>query len=232
MTRVFLGRSPAAAEPVSRLLSTAGVDSLCLPLTATEELACPDIVSALTADWIVLTSARGVSYLLSRGLYPEGRIACVGKATEHAAREAWGRCEFVAAGTGADLARSLPAEPGQHVSYLRSQQADPATAETLRTRGLRVAALDIYRTVPVTLPEEVALSLYRGEFALCAVWAGSAARSLAAQAPGARTVCFGTPSARVARREGLRVLGVAAEQTPRGMADAVLSALGGRPVAN
>ncbi|HEY3111353.1 MAG TPA: uroporphyrinogen-III synthase, partial [Chloroflexota bacterium] len=53
---------------------------------------------------------------------------------------------------GADLAAELPVVPGARLLLLRSDLADPATAEALRARGAQVDDVPAYRTVPRSAP--------------------------------------------------------------------------------
>src|SRR5437870_5010245 len=80
---------------------------------------------------------------------------------------------------GADLAVEPPLPPGARVLLLRSDLADPATAEALRARGAQVDDIPAYRSVPRSAPApELAARLRAGQVDAVTLASPSAAQGL------------------------------------------------------
>jgi uroporphyrinogen-III synthase len=159
--RVLLTRSADDCEEWAAELERRGARPLLLPCIRCEPLDSPELRASLAdaaarADWLVLTSRRGVEAFAV--LHPEGlpercRIAVVGSATEAAARKLLGRADLVGrGGTAAGLAATLvmdgelAARP--EVLIAVAANAGDALERTLASAGARCTRLNVYRTVP------------------------------------------------------------------------------------
>ena len=141
-------------------------------------------------------------------------IACVGPATAAAAREAFGRADFVEErGRGAALAESLAAKlgRGQAVVVCAADRAQRHLEEALAPRGVDVRRLVVYRTIPAP-PRDPKLDL--GAWGLDAILLASpsAAEGLVNQAlvpPRLAVLSIGPTTSAAARALGLAVAGEA-----------------------
>ena len=177
-------------------------------------------------DWVVFTSANGVSALRSVANGLGGpRVAAVGPMTAAAAlRELGVEPAFVPERYAAEeIAAGLEPLAGAHVLLPQADIADPGLAEELRRRGALVDAITAYRTVEVEQEQDV-LAVLRAADAVV-LMSGSAARSLAARggAGEALVVCIGPKTADVARESGLEVSLIAREATAEGIIQALVS---------
>jgi uroporphyrinogen-III synthase len=110
---------------------------------------------AAAADWLVLTSRRGVQafeQLHPRPLQPHTRIAAVGDSTAQAARAHFGRIDHVGHGTAVLLGDSLTAlrefSPGMLCLLAVAANASTLLERKLAAEGAVCARFDIYRTNP------------------------------------------------------------------------------------
>lgn len=177
------------------------------------------LASALAdADWLALTSARGVEAV--RALHPAPlpprlRIAAVGATTAEAAREHLGRVDLVPPeGTGRALAEALAralAESGgaahARVVAAAADRAQRHVEEVLEPLGTWVSRIAVYRTVP-SAPRERRQEL--GGMGIDAVFLASpsAAQGLVNQAnvpPEIAVLSIGPTTTEAARRLGLHV---------------------------
>ena len=141
-------------------------------------------------------------------------IACVGPATAAAAREAFGRADFVEErGRGAALAESLAARlrRGDAVVVCAADRAQRHLEDALAPRGVEVRRLAVYRTIPAP-PRDPKLDL--GAWGLDAILLASpsAAEGLVNQAlvpPRLAVLSIGPTTTAAARALGLAVAGEA-----------------------
>ncbi|MFT3970417.1 MAG: uroporphyrinogen-III synthase [Micropruina sp.] len=195
-----------------------------------------DGLAAGRYDWLVLTSARTLTALrdlghdLSAVLLQSTRVAAVGPATAAAAREAGLRVDLLptSGSGGADLAASFPSpSPDQPGRVLVPGAADPAAGldAGLTARGFDVDRVAVYRTDPVDgVDEEVRLGWPDG-FDAFVVTAPSVVRAAAdlLGRPGPPVVALGESSAAAARGAGFTVVATAAEATPAGLVNALVT---------
>jgi uroporphyrinogen-III synthase len=159
-----------------------GARPVLLPCIHCEPLDTPELRTALAsalekADWVVLTSRRGVEACVRlraprdatrRGdtattsaararvapgaLSRRTRVAVVGDATAAAARAAFGRVDLVGGGTAAALGSALAADTrlarGARVVLALAANAGDALERALAAAGARCTRFDVYRTVP------------------------------------------------------------------------------------
>jgi uroporphyrinogen-III synthase len=234
-SRIVLTRSAEDCESWAASLRERGIASIQLPCIETQHDPSPSMRSALAnalaeADWLVMTSQRGVTALSEQlsGPLPEHlRIAVVGPATARRAIGQLGRADFVAqrstaAGLASELADHLESTRARIVLAL-AENAGNVLEETLTNAGQYCRRFDVYRTIPTA--------------------AGKARRTL--QEIGGHTVFLASPSAVVGfvnqveidgaarlisigpsttaaiERAGLRVHAQAATPSLTGMLDAI-----------
>ena len=159
-----------------------GARPVLLPCISSEALDTPELRAALAsaleqADWLVLTSRRGVESVAqlraardatraadsatAAEAHPRGaqsalprrtRVAVVGDATAAAARAAFGRVDLVGGGTAATLGVALAADPrlarGAQVVLALAANAGDTLERALARAGARCTRLDVYRTIP------------------------------------------------------------------------------------
>jgi uroporphyrinogen-III synthase len=160
--RVLVTRSEEDSAEWAAELSACGAEPLILPCIHSERIDTPAVREAVgaalaTADWLVLTSRRGVdavAALTGAGVAKpvRCRVAAVGDTTAAAARALLGRCDFVGEGTGARLAAGLVAAAhvgaGTSVAIAVAANAASALEQGLRSAGATCTRIDVYRTVP------------------------------------------------------------------------------------
>jgi len=187
-------------------------------------------------DWLVLTSANGVTTLSelpgAAWLLRNVRVAVVGPATAAAIRKLGVEPAFVPERFAAEeIAAGLDDLQGTKVLMVQSDIASDRLAQELRTRGARVDVIHTYRTIVADPPEDEVAEIERGVDAMVLA-SGSAARSLARlsksvpQVGDALLVCIGPRTAAVARKVGLTVGLVADEATADGIIRALVSHFG------
>lgn len=221
--RLVLTRAEDDAEAWATDLRARGHHPIVCPCVACSpaeaSAAGPLRVALLDADWLVLTSRRGVEAVGSLvGALPAGlRIACVGEATAAAARAAFGRVDLVpAGGTALDLARVLVEAKTagarvERVVLAATDRADTGGDTLLAEAGVAVSRHAVYHTHPADasagpLPAEV----FTADYVLLA--SPSAALGLVARAGGPLTVptlTLGPQTTAAARAAGLTVAGEA-----------------------
>ena len=202
--------------------------------TDTEPLDVAPFVRALAEgpDALAFTSARTVRVLTEAGVdlaesVPLGTtIAAVGQSTAAALRAAGLRVGVrpSSGSGGAALARAFPDGPG---TVLVPGAAEPAPdlAEYLRARGWRVQAVPVYRTVPVRAVDSDVSAAWPDGFDAFVVTAPSVA-TVAADllgVPGPPVVALGATSAAAAAALGFDVVATAAEASPSGLVDALIT---------
>lgn len=168
--RVLITRAAEDCGPWAEQLKDAGAVPVILPCITCEIIDEPAIRTRLahvlsTADWVVLTSSRGVDALkrlLGRGardILPRAtRVAVVGPATADAAVNNLGRVDLVAeAGTAESLATTLayalksadtdPPSPPK-ILIAVAENASSVLEEVVSSAGGECTRVNVYRTVP------------------------------------------------------------------------------------
>jgi uroporphyrinogen III methyltransferase / synthase len=174
-------------------LERRGARPVLLPCITSEPIDTPELRAALKraitdADWLVLTSRRGVE-ACARLLVPREThrhdpptlqeqgiargatvtlpvrtcIATVGAATANEARERFGRADLIGGGNAAALGAALIADvrftPGARVVLALAENAGDALERALTAAGASCARFDVYRTIPAPpAPSKRALS--------------------------------------------------------------------------
>ena len=253
--RVLVTRSASQGADLRDRLRARGATVLHLPAIRFEARQSTAFDHALAAlgdyDWLVLTSANAVRFLLARcteiaatdevdplmtlGTADDGpRVAVVGSATQEALAAHGIPVDLVPSRfTGADLAAAMAVSEGARVLLPRAVGGRPEIAAALRARGAQVDDLPIYETLPGHYDSEALSSLPRGidvltftsPSAVRNTRAGLAAQLSADVLDGLwrqPAVCIGPTTAEAARRLGLSVAAVAQPSTMAGLVDAVV----------
>jgi uroporphyrinogen-III synthase len=184
-------------------------------------------------DWLIFTSGAGVDAVPAAALpigRPTPRLAAVGAATAEALRKRGATSVWQpAAANGASLAHELPAARGARALMLRSDLADPATAQALAARGIVVEDVIAYRTIPRGEPApEIRAALRQGDLDAILLASPSAVHGLVASCgrdPAlygrVALVSMGPTTSRAIEALGLSV----AAQAERPSTDALVAAL-------
>jgi len=181
-------------------------------------------------DWLVITSATTVDVMMSqRTTVPDStKIAAVGETTAAALTLAGYRVDFVPENDNS--ARGLVKEwadgDSGRVLIPHSDIAEPTLVAGLADRGLEVEYVAAYRTVGVTVAENVAADVASGRIGALLVTSGSVARQVAAQlAPlpeDTIVACIGPRTAFDARGAGLTVHVIAESRSAGALVDALV----------
>lgn len=181
-------------------------------------------------DWLVVTSATTVDVLVSQQIAVPAKtqVAAVGETTAAALQLAGYHVHFVpeADNSARGLVREWPGEAGSgRVLIPHSDIAEPTIVAGLAALGLDVEYVAAYRTVGVSVSDEVAADVASGRVRAVLVTSGSVARQVAEQlAPlpiGTLVACIGPRTAFDARGAGLTVHLIAETRS----ADALVAAL-------
>ncbi|WP_308516038.1 uroporphyrinogen-III synthase [uncultured Varibaculum sp.] len=217
------------------------------PVTRSRPVSPPQLPACLKRlkrgeySWVIITSARTVTYLqqllaAEPPLTTFPQVAAVGKASAQAASRAGWNVALQAGGNATDLARHfadlIADEPSPGRVFLPgSALSKPDLAAALSEQGYQVDICPLYTMAPVSAcPEEY----FRAD--AVAVTSGSNLRALAdfgvfssdfADPAHAlpRLVCIGEPSAQVAKDLELSVAAVAKTPDAGGLAAALRSCL-------
>jgi uroporphyrinogen-III synthase len=235
---VLCTRPDGEEDPLVARLRQLGLRVFAVPTVATEPLAFepPDLAAY---DWVVVTSAAGVRYLLDRVEVAPARVrwAAVGARTALALSErgvAVSAVPEVSRGVAiAGAIAALQPLPGLRVLLARAGAAAPDLPRELRAAGALVDALRVYGTVEGPEASRASLNLALADPDLVAVVfaSGSAVRGLRRLAVGGVTslpaVTIGPATSEVAQREGFEVAAEAQRPSVEGLVAAVRVALGG-----
>lgn len=166
----------------ARLLESMGADAYSLPLLRSSAIDVPDLEKDLQgADWVVLTSPRGIFHLLRlvgdvRRIH--GKIVAIGSGTAAALENKGLLADLVPdEPTSKGLAAALEeaVRPGETVLFIRNERASSLPVEAVERVGGKAIVRSSYRMEPADLPGE---ELYRemwNEAPLHAVVFGSGA---------------------------------------------------------
>ncbi len=164
--RILLTRAREDVQRWAVRVEAAGAEAVAFPCIACEPIRSPALREQLElaiehAEWLVLTSPRGVAnvaqLLEPRSDLPRStRVAVVGPATEKAASERWGKVDLVApGGTATSLADALipllaAVQAGSPATVVVAgpEGARPELEQRLQTVGVRTARFSVYRTLP------------------------------------------------------------------------------------
>jgi uroporphyrinogen-III synthase len=233
--RVILTRSAEDCDEWAAQLIRAGAEPIVYPCITAEIIDTPALRAALAAgaagaDWLVVTSRRGVDAFAA--LHPAPlrsavRIAAVGLATGEAARLRLGRIDHVGAGTAAALGDTLPADArfaaGARCLLALAANASAELERRLAAAGAVCTRCDVYRTIPAAAhsPKQ-RLSALRADkivFASPSAVEGFV-NQIEVDAP-IRVVTIGHSTSAGARAHGLVVAAEAREPSLEGLMEAM-----------
>jgi uroporphyrinogen III methyltransferase/synthase len=156
--RVLITRGEDDCAEWAEELERRGARPVLLPCIRSEPIDTPELRAALKvaladADWLVLTSRRGVEACARLLAQPvRARVATVGAATADEARERLGRADLVGGGNAAALGAALTGDArftrGARVVLALAANASDALERALAAAGARCARFDVYRTIP------------------------------------------------------------------------------------
>lgn len=231
--RVLLTRSAEDCAEWAARLAPLGLEAVALPCIRCETLATPERKAALAAslpraDWLVLTSRRGIESFVALeppAPPPQCRVAVVGAATAEAARVGLGRVDLVGGGTAAALAETLAGGGirGQHVLLALAENAPDTLARALEAAGAHCTRIDVYRTVPAP-PVEPRRPLSTLGVDNVVLASPSAVTGFVHQVEidvPAKIYSLGPSTTAAARRAGLAVTAEAREQSLEGILEAM-----------
>lgn len=165
--RILVTRAQHQADSLATLLAAAGAEPVIAPLIAIEMLPTPEnlIARLHQADWLVFTSANGITCLIEhlqhlgydlRAL-GTAKIATIGSATAHCLQRLNLHVTFIPeVADAASLAAEFPAPNQQRITIITPLEHNDALGQLLSERGAIVATIPVYRTVPadrIQLPE-------------------------------------------------------------------------------
>lgn len=236
--RVLVPRGGPWGDGVAASLRGQGATPVVAPLInfaptsdqASLDEALADLASG-SFDWLTVTSATTVDVLYAhRAVIPAStRVAAVGETTAAALQAVGYRVDLVpeadnSAAAMADQLIALQTAP-LRILTLRSEIAKPVLTKRLIEAGHDVRSVVAYRTVGVPVTEKIATDVRSGRINAILVTSGSVAeqvREQFAEIPeGTVIAAIGPRTAKDARRLGLTVDVVAAQQTVLSLIDAV-----------
>ena len=152
MIRVAVTTAADTARRVADALVAHGFVPVTLPCIAISPSP-PDVLDdlrhkAISADLILITSARAVRVTWPHRDMPPVPVAAVGEATAEAVEYAGGRVDTMGSGGASDLIADLEVA-GSSIVFPHARAADPATALELERRGATVHAAAAYDTIPI-----------------------------------------------------------------------------------
>lgn len=236
--RVLVPRGGPWGDGVAATLRSLGAVPVVAPLIDFASTRDPETLDAALAaleagkyDWLTVTSATTVDVLFAHGtrIPAATRVAAVGETTAAALQAVGYRVDLVpdrdnsAAGM-ADQLIALEPEPKRFLA-LRSEIAKPMLSKRLTAAGHDVHSVVAYRTVGVPVTERIARDVANGRINAILVTSGSVAEQVRLQFPNIphATViaAIGPRTAKDAKRSGLDVDVVAAQQTVDSLIEAV-----------
>lgn len=222
--RVVVTRSPRQAPALAARLRAQGAEPLLFPVIRFVPLAAPTLLQASAAlgaaDWLLLTSANAVRFLLERlaaaGVaVPAARVAAIGSATARHLVEKGIEPDVVPEEFVAErLVEALGPLAGRRVLLPRSRRGRPEITRMLRERGAIVDDLPLYDTVRAD-PDPAAIAALREGVQMITFTSPSSVRNFlaiateagltTAELANAAIGCLGPVTAAEARRNGLPV---------------------------
>jgi uroporphyrinogen III methyltransferase / synthase len=220
MTAILVTRPRGSANPLVDELRRRGYRVYEVP-TVEIEPAPVELHPLEGFDWVVFTSARGVSAIPS---LPSGpRFAVVGEATAAALRARGIEPAHIPPHANArSLAETLPDVAGSRIAIIQASASESELADVLKYRGSVVEEVTGYRTVigPEQSAERLQVALADPELAAVAFASGSAVRGFLALggSPRLAAITIGPRTSDVARAHGFEVVAESDEQTTEAFA--------------
>jgi uroporphyrinogen III methyltransferase / synthase len=254
--RILVTRAREQASVLSERLAELGATPIEFPTISIEPLRDPapldQALNELSGyDWVIFTSANGVSAAFTRleaqerdaRSFGTARVAAIGPATERALAEHGIRADFVpSAFTSEGIASELTEMliKGQRLLLLRADIAPTVLVDALSAQGARVDNVIAYQTRPSSENRRaVEQRFLEKQIDVVTFTSSSTVRNLLEALDhktellvGAVIACIGPVTAQTARELGLRVDVVAPVHTIDGLVDALLvhQAAGSQPI--
>jgi uroporphyrinogen III methyltransferase/synthase len=193
-------------------------------------------------DWIVFTSANGVSAFMRRlrgarkdaRAFAGVRVCAIGPGTAEALARAGIVADLIPPTfTTVAVAKAFPGGRGR-VLLARADVVEPGLEDALRDKGWRVDRVIAYRLAGAArMDPAVRAAILEGEIDVITFASGGTVRAFTKlvrgkPARGTKIVCIGPVTADAARAAGLRVHAVAREHTIPGLALAAVDAVRAR----
>ncbi len=254
--RILITRALRQAHGFARKIMQLGGEPVCLPtiaLVPPEDYAPLDHALARLPeyDWVVFTSANGVNFFMQRLQELKidirklrGEIAAIGPATAAALSRfglqvAYRPGEYRAEALLEGLGKMIPA--GSRVLLPRAAEAREVLPEGLRSQGIRVEVVPVYKTVPAgAMYKAVVQELLKdGRIHILTFTSSSSVRNFASLFADedmnrllerSRVACIGQVTAETARSLGMRVDTVAREYTIDGLLESIAGEAGGADI--
>jgi len=235
--RVVVTRAVGQNDEFCNALSALGATPVRIPLIRIVPLADKAMIEQVGAeaspgDWVIFTSANGVSavWRLTNGHLFEGmRVAAVGPRTAGALQEHRITPDYVPERyTGVSVAEGMPDVSGRNVWLLRAETAGEEIINALTDRGAAVHDLPVYRTEPETIDESGFAELEKGVDVITFTSGSTVHNFKAACDRAGKTTaflekavvaCIGPVTAKTARELGFKVDLVAGEHTASSLVD-------------
>jgi uroporphyrinogen III methyltransferase/synthase len=214
--RILVTRAQHQADSLAMLLTETGAEPVIFPLITMKLLPVPDnLVSRLQkADWIVFTSANGITSLVQNlqkigcDLRAMGmaKIAAVGQGTAQSLTNFNLNVDFIPHDSdAASLANELPDLLQKHIVIISPLKQNNAFHSILQERGAKVDIIPVYETVPthhLELPDLATIDIVTFTspstvHAFCNLATGNIGKIVIA--------CMGLSTAIAAREAGLNV---------------------------
>lgn len=230
--KVAVTRPESQSAGLHHGLLTAGFESVSVPLLIIGPPANghDELRSALTSlesfEWVIFTSANAVEAFFADATEGEmPKVAAIGAATAEAA-ESHG-ITVAPTGEGVATAEQLvdrfppPSASAGAILLPASDRARPTLADGLTAKGWKVTAVPAYSTTTADLSEQQRRALCACELVTLASPSAAAALVAIPKAAQLPVVTIGPTTSDEARRMGLWVVAEAAEQSDKGMVEAV-----------
>lgn len=232
--RVLVLRAADQSEETIVALARAGAQVVAVPLLAFEASGDASALRGQAADWIVFSSANAVRFAANRLPSPLPRVACIGRATAQAARDAGLSVDLVPGTAEPEaLAQTLAALaplPGTRLLLPRAAEATGTLPQALEGAGAQVETVEVYRNVlPEGASERLLHAVADGVDAVLLTSPSTVERLVGILEPAqqlgvlerAFTVCIGPTTLASARAHGL----ASAEQADDASSDGLVDAL-------
>jgi uroporphyrinogen III methyltransferase/synthase len=213
--RILITRTQHQADSLAMLLTEAGAEPVVFPLISMNLLPVPDnLVSRLQqADWIIFTSANGITSLV-QDLQKIGcdlramgmaKIAAVGQGTAQSLKNFNLQVDFTPKQSdAASLALEFP-DPERKIAIISPLKQNDSLQSILHERGAKIDVIPVYETVPahhLGLPDLASIDIVTFTspstvYAFCNLAAGNIGKVVIA--------CMGSSTAMAARDAGLNV---------------------------
>lgn len=215
------------AGDLERRLEHHGATVVHLPLTDIVDVPVNTSVDE-PIDWLVVTSVNGARRSAPWASRASHRCA-VGPSSAAALREVSGKIVDLVPenASGEELVRAFPTAPsgGGQVVIVRGEQASGEVRTGIEQLGWQVTDVVTYRSQPKEVEQQIAKPAARSDLVLLA--ASSAATAWASicrtyQMSSPPVVAIGSPTARTAEQEALKVAAIAEPSTLDGLISATL----------